>query len=100
LGSAAPGCRRAAQTAAFRHPTIKQFLVATIVLSVCGGQIGVALYFAVPCIIERAAGMPTIVTPFSVILAVGISAAISILFGLCPAARAASLEPIQALRHE
>ncbi len=92
------GVRRA--IGAKRRQIIQQFLIETVVLSTLGGLIGVALGVAVPWIIERAAGMPTIVTPFSVILAVGISAAIGILFGLYPAARAASLDPIQALRHE
>jgi putative ABC transport system permease protein len=44
--------------------------------------------------------MPTVVTADSLILALGISMATGIVFGLYPAARAAKLDPIVALRHE
>ena len=92
------GIRRA--VGAQRKQIVLQFLVETLVLSVLGGVIGIGLGIFVPWLIERLAGMPTLVTPWSVMLAVGISGAVGVLFGLYPAVRAAKVDPIVALRHE
>ena len=92
------GIRRA--IGAKKRQIIGQFLVETVVLSAVGGAIGIAIGFIIPWAVTRFAHMPTVVTPASLLLASGISVGIGIAFGLYPAARAANLDPIQALRHE
>ena len=92
------GIRRA--LGAKRRHIVSQFLVETVVLSVGGGLAGIALGLAIPWVVERYADMPTIVTVQAPILAFGISAGIGIIFGLYPAWRAATMDPVEALRHE
>jgi putative ABC transport system permease protein len=92
------GVRRA--IGAKRRQIIGQFLIETVVLSAAGGFIGVIVGPALAQIITLFSKMPTIVPLYSIILSVGISMAIGIIFGLYPAVRAANLDPIVALRHE
>ncbi len=92
------GIRRA--IGAKRRQIIGQFLIETVVLSTAGGLIGVAIGLLIPWLITRFAGMPTVVTPYSIILAVGISMTVGVVFGLYPARHAANLDPIEALLHE
>ncbi|MBI2421731.1 MAG: ABC transporter permease [Candidatus Hydrogenedentes bacterium] len=92
------GIRRA--IGAKKKQIIVQFLIETIVLSTTGGFIGILIGITIPWLVTFFAGMPTIVTASSLMLSVGISVAVGILFGLYPAVRAANLDPIEALRHE
>ena len=92
------GVRRA--IGAKRRQIIGQFLVETVVLSTTGGAMGVCIGLLIPWLITYFAQMPTVVTLWSLLLSVGISMAVGIIFGLYPAARAANLDPIVALRHE
>ena len=92
------GIRRA--LGAKRRDITLQFLVETVVLSVGGGLIGVALGIIAPFIVSHLTEMKTIVTLWSVLLAFSISGAVGIIFGLYPAKAAAQLDPIEALRHE
>ena len=92
------GIRRA--IGAKRRQITGQFLVETVVLSMAGGLIGIGLGLLIPWMITIFAGMPTVVTIKSVILSVGISISVGIIFGLYPAVRAANVDPIIALRHE
>jgi putative ABC transport system permease protein len=92
------GIRRA--IGAQRKQIIGQFLIETVVLSMTGGLIGIGIGLLIPWIITLVADMPTVVTPWSVMLSVVISVGIGIIFGMYPAMRAANLDPIEALRHE
>ena len=92
------GIRRA--IGARRTQIVMQFLIETVVLSTLGGIIGVGIGILFPAIVTYTSGMPTQVTTWSLILSVGISMMVGILFGIYPAIRAAMLDPIVALRHE
>ena len=92
------GIRRA--IGAKRKQIITQFLIETVVLSTIGGIVGLGLGVLIPLLITLIAGMPTVITPISIILPLVISVGIGIIFGLYPAVRAADVDPIVALRHE
>lgn len=92
------GIRRA--IGAKRQHILRQFLTETLVLSGCGGGIGVALGLLLPWAITRFTGLETLVSMPSLVLALLISMGVGIGFGLYPALRAARLDPIEALRHE
>ncbi len=61
---------------------------------------GLGIGIFIPLVITLLAGMPTVITPTSIMLPLFISVGIGIVFGLYPAARAAEVDPIIALRHE
>jgi len=79
---------------------LTQFLIESIVMSVLGGIVGLAVGFGGAALLGRLTGW-AVATPMSaVLLAVGFSAAVGVFFGYYPARKAASLNPIQALRYE
>jgi putative ABC transport system permease protein len=79
---------------------LTQFLIESIVMSVLGGVIGLLVGVGGAALLGRITGWPT-TTPWSaVMIAVGFSAAVGVFFGYYPARKAASMNPIQALRYE
>lgn len=77
-----------------------QFLVESIILTFLGGIIGIILGCIIAVLISKFAGVNTQVSIQSIIAAFGVSALIGIVFGYYPSKRAASLNPIEALRYE
>lgn len=92
------GIRRA--IGARRKDIIRQFLLETTVLSTTGGVLGILLGVAIPLAVTMIAGVQTVTSPASIVLAFGISVAIGIIFGVYPAYKAAAMNPIEALRQQ
>jgi ABC-type antimicrobial peptide transport system permease subunit len=70
------------------------------VLSLIGGLIGLVAGVGAARALTALLEWPTRVTPATIVLAVGIAAAIGVAFGFYPARRASRLDPIDALRYE
>ena len=95
------GIRKA--VGARRGDILVQFLIEAIALTGLGGVLGILLGWGITEVVHRipqAASLPLLITSGTVIIAVGVSVAIGVVFGLYPAMRAARLHPIQALRYE
>jgi putative ABC transport system permease protein len=92
------GIRRAC--GAKRRNIAVQFLIETTTLSLIGGVIGALVGVGGVHVVAPRIGWPAIITGESVLLALGISCAVGILFGTYPAMKAARLDPIEALRFE
>jgi putative ABC transport system permease protein len=85
---------------ATRLNILTQFLVESVLLCLLGGLLGMLLGTAAAQALARFAGWQTYVTLQALTLAFGFSVAVGLVFGLWPARRAASLDPIAALRYE
>ncbi|MEM7475104.1 MAG: ABC transporter permease [Planctomycetota bacterium] len=92
------GIRRA--LGATKRAISVQFLAETVILSSTGGILGVAVGVTIPILVSWLTDLDTVISLWSVLLSFGISVGIGIIFGWYPANRAASLNPITALRHE
>lgn len=79
---------------------IWQFLFEAMLISITGGMIGILLGMVIATAIARIAGIPTIITLYSIVLSFGVAATVGLIFGIAPARRAASQDPITSLRYE
>jgi putative ABC transport system permease protein len=79
---------------------LAQFLIEAVILALAGGILGITLGVACATALALAAGWPVVVSPFSVLLACGVSGAVGVFFGFYPAWKASRLDPIDALRYE
>jgi len=85
---------------AVQREVLMQFLVEAVTLSCLGGIVGLFLALALTIGISTAMHIPFVFDVKINLLAFAFAAAIGIIFGFFPARRAASLNPIEALRHE
>jgi putative ABC transport system permease protein len=92
------GIRRS--VGATRKDIIIQFLAEAMTISITGGIIGILLGLIISIVIEKTAGILTIISISSVVLSFGISITIGIAFGFFPAKRASDQDVIQSLRYE
>lgn len=83
-----------------RQDIILQFLFEAVFISLIGGIIGVLLGVFSATTIASYADIPTIVSPWSIILSFGVAASVGLVFGIFPAQKAAQQDPIKALRSD
>jgi putative ABC transport system permease protein len=92
------GVRKA--VGARRRDVLLQFLMESLVLTLAGGLVGVAIGFGVGAIASAITHIPARITPEAVALGLGVSAVVGLFFGSYPALRASRLDPVTALRYE
>jgi len=84
-----------------RRDILLQFLTEAVVLATVGGAIGIVFGYSICYIATLHPSMVKVIVPaWAVLLALGFSASVGVVFGLIPAFKAAILNPIDALRHE
>ncbi|MEX2514252.1 MAG: ABC transporter permease [Cyclobacteriaceae bacterium] len=79
---------------------VNQFLFESVMISVSGGIIGVILGIILAHLVSTFADFPTVITLSSILLSFGVAATVGLVFGITPAKRAASQDPITSLRYE
>jgi putative ABC transport system permease protein len=83
-----------------RRDILMQFLVEASVLSAFGGAIGVAAAWLIAVLVDSTTAVPMKVPISAVVVALSVSTAVGLFFGIYPASKAAKLDPIEALRFE
>ena len=83
-----------------RRDIVWQILTESVTLSTFGGLVGTLLGFGLALLISKLSPLPASVQAWAVAMGIGITAVVGLFFGLYPAMRASSLDPIEALRRE
>ncbi|MCX8015635.1 MAG: FtsX-like permease family protein, partial [candidate division WOR-3 bacterium] len=83
-----------------RIDILGQFLIEAVIVSLCGGAIGIILGIGASKITSQLANWPTVITPTSILLSFLFAFAVGFFFGVYPARKASMLNPIDALRYE
>lgn len=83
-----------------RRHIIMQFLVESSLLATSGGAIGVVLALAIAFLVRAISPVPISTPIFVIVIALALSTAVGLFFGIYPAVRASRLNPIEALRVE
>ncbi|HEX8253180.1 MAG TPA: ABC transporter permease [Thermoanaerobaculia bacterium] len=92
------GVRRA--IGATRRDIRAQFVIESFAISLLGGICGIIIGIVLARIVAAYAGWPTVITFWSLLLSTGVSISVGLASGIYPAARAAELNPVEALRYE
>ncbi|HEX2121916.1 MAG TPA: ABC transporter permease [Thermoanaerobaculia bacterium] len=92
------GVRRA--IGATRRDIRAQFVVESFAISLIGGIAGIIIGIVLARIVAAYAGWPTVITISSLLLSTGVSVSVGLVSGIYPAARAAEMNPVEALRYE
>ena len=92
------GLRRS--VGARRRDIGRQFMLEALTISVSGAFAGILLGYAISYVVSLYSGWPTVMTPLSVVLGVGVSLTVGLISGVYPARKAALVSPIEALRYE
>lgn len=85
---------------ATRTTILLQFLIEALTLCVTGGVLGILLGIGMSEVVAVKLGWNTLISPMAIVVAFAFSALVGLFFGLWPARRAASLDPIESLRYE
>ncbi|MFL5319928.1 MAG: ABC transporter permease [Myxococcaceae bacterium] len=92
------GIRRA--LGAKKQTIVLQFLLEASAVSAFGGLLGTIVGLGGARIVSEITPLAAAIQPLTIVFGVGFSAAVGLLFGIWPAARAAGLDPVEALRYE
>jgi putative ABC transport system permease protein len=83
-----------------RRDILSQFLVESSMLAGAGGIIGTLIAWGISVLVRNVTPVPMVVPTSAVVVAIGLSSAVGLFFGIYPARRAAMMDPIEALRVE